>query len=76
MKLSVSLTDEDVVTLDAYASEQGLRSRSAAVQHAIRLLRHCDLEQDYATAWADWEASGDAAAWEASVADGLADAAR
>jgi Arc/MetJ-type ribon-helix-helix transcriptional regulator len=76
MKLSVSVPDEDVATLDAYAREQGLRSRSAAVQHAIRLLRHPDLEQDYAAAWDEWAASGEAAAWEASVADGLADAAR
>ncbi len=76
MKLSVSLSDEDVVALDEYAREQGLKSRSAAVQHAIRLLRHPDLEQDYAAAWEEWEASGDRAAWEATAGDGLADAAR
>jgi hypothetical protein len=76
MKLSVSLPDEDVATLDDYAREQGLRSRSAALQRAIGMLRHPALEQDYAAAWDEWQASGEEAAWEATAADGLADAAR
>lgn len=76
MKLSVSLPDEDVAVLDDYARAQGLKSRSAAVQRAIRLLRHPDLEADYAAAWDEWEASGEEAAWETAAADGLADAAR
>jgi Arc/MetJ-type ribon-helix-helix transcriptional regulator len=76
MKLSVSLPDEDVAALDNYAREHGLKSRSAALQRAIRMLRHPDLEQDYATAWEEWEASGEEAAWVATAADGLADAAR
>ena len=76
MKLSISLPDEDVAALDEYARASGLRSRSAAVQHAIQLLRHRDLEQDYVAAWDEWESSGELAAWEGMVADGLADAAR
>ncbi len=76
MKVSVSLSEEDVALLDQYARASGLRSRSAAVQHAIALLRHADLEQDYAAAWQDWESSGERAAWEATVGDGLADAPR
>jgi hypothetical protein len=76
MKLSISLPDQDVAALDAYAHATGLRSRSAAVQRAIRLLRHPDLEQDYAAAWDEWEASGERSAWETTTADGLADAAR
>ena len=76
MKVSVSLPEEDVAALDEYARRQGLKSRSAAVQHAIRMLRHPDLEQDYAAAWQEWEQSGEQAAWEAAAADGLADAAR
>lgn len=71
MKLSVSVSAEDVVLLDQYARVAGLPSRSAAVQHAIRLLRHLDLEQDYAAAWADWELAGERAAWEGTVGDGL-----
>lgn len=76
MKLSVSLPEEDVATLDEYARVAGLSSRSAALQHAIRLLRHPDLETDYAAAWHEWQSSGDEATWEAAAADGLADAAR
>lgn len=76
MKLSVSLSDEDVALLDEYARSSGLRSRSAALQHAIRLLRHADLEQDYATAWDEWERSGEQAAWVSTAGDGLADAPR
>ena len=76
MKLSVSLTQDDVALLDQYARAAGLRSRSAALRHAIGLLRHADLEQDYTAAWEDWESSGERAAWEGTVGDGLTDAAR
>ena len=76
MKLSVSLPEEDVAILDEYAHTSGLRSRSAALQQAIHLLRHADLEQDYASAWDEWESSGDQALWEATTVDGLADASR
>ena len=65
-----------MAVLDEYAHASGLSSRSAALQHAIRLLRHADLEQDYASAWDEWESSGEQALWESTVADGLADAAR
>ena len=74
MKLSVSLTDEDVALLDAYAAKSGLSSRSAAIQHAIRLLRHATLDADYAAAWGERDADTDA--WDAVTGDGLIDAAR
>lgn len=76
MKLSVSLSKEDVAVLDDYARTVGLRSRSAALQHAIRLLRHGELEQDYEAAWAEWASSGERRAWEGTIGDGLADAPR
>lgn len=76
MKLSVSLPEEDVAILDEYARTAGLPSRSAAVQHAVRMLRLPDLGQDYEAAWQEWEASGDQAAWDSSAVDGIADAAR
>ncbi len=76
MKLSVSLPDEDVATLDEYARAKGLKSRSAALSRAVQMLRNPDLEQDYAAAWQAWEATGQEAAWEATAADGLADAPR
>ncbi len=76
MKLSVSLSAADVGLLDDYARSAGLSSRSAAVQHAVRLLRHADLEQEYAAAWEEWASSGDGAAWQATAGDGLDDAPR
>lgn len=76
MKLSVSLSEDDVAALDKYARAAGLRSRSAAIQQAIRLLGDPELEGSYAAAWDEWAASGDAAAWESTAADGLFDAAR
>ena len=76
MKLSVSLPDEDVAVLDEFARAAGLSSRSAAVHHAVRMLRLPELEQDYEAAWNDWEASGDQAAWSVTSTDGIADATR
>lgn len=76
VKLSVSLRDEDVAVLDGYARKAGLRSRSAALHHAIQLLRHPDLEQDYATAWDEWQSSEEHVLWDGTAADGLPDAAR
>jgi Arc/MetJ-type ribon-helix-helix transcriptional regulator len=76
MKLSISLPDEDVAALDRFAEAAGITSRSAAIQRAIRLLGQPELDDAYAAAWDEWEASGDTAAWEETMADGLADAAR
>jgi hypothetical protein len=71
MKLSVSLTDDDVAVLDAYAKSSGLKSRSAALHDAIRLLRYPGLEQDYAAAWEEWDASGAQHVWDSTAGDGL-----
>ena len=38
MRLSISLSDDDVATLDRYVKAAGLASRSAAIQRAMRLL--------------------------------------
>jgi metal-responsive CopG/Arc/MetJ family transcriptional regulator len=66
VKLSVSLSDEDVAVLDTYVEQAGLPSRSAGLQRAIRMLRYPTLEDDY----------GEAEAWEKSVGDGLGNAPR
>ncbi len=71
MKLSVSLPVEDVALLDEHARQTGLRSRSAAIHQAVRLLRHSGLEEDYAAAWEGWERSADRELWETAVGDGL-----
>ena len=76
MKLSISLPEEDIAALDRYARGAGISSRSAAIQRAIRLLAQPELDEAYAAAWQEWEAFGDAAAWEDTSADGLTDASR
>jgi Arc/MetJ-type ribon-helix-helix transcriptional regulator len=76
VKLSVSLPEEDVAILDEFARTAGLPSRSAALHHAVRMLRLPELEHDYEAAWQEWEASGDQAAWDVTAADGIADATR
>lgn len=76
MKLSVSLSEADVAVLDEFARTAGLSSRSAALQHAIQLLRHPNLEDDYAEAFTAWEVSPDRELWGSSSGDGIADAPR
>lgn len=71
MKLSVSLPDEDVALLDRYVKESALKSRSAGIRRAIRMLGNPELQDAYAEAFGDWEQSEDAAAWEAVDTDGL-----
>ena len=70
MKISVSLTDEDVEYIDVYARRRGVRSRSAVVREALRLLRANELGPDYAAAWDEWP-DDEQQAWDATVADGL-----
>ncbi|MDP5184520.1 ribbon-helix-helix domain-containing protein [Blastococcus sp. BMG 814] len=71
MKLSISLSDDDLAVVDEHVSKAGLQSRSAAIQYAINLLRRADLDRAYAEAWEDWEGSDDQAAWEGVDADGI-----
>ena len=71
MKISVSLPDEDIDFLDEYARSLGVRSRSAVIHRAVRLLRAAELGPAYAEAWVEWEASGDADVWDSAVADGI-----
>ena len=51
MKVSVSLPEEDVEFLDAYADSQGITSRSAVLHKAVRLLRASGLGGAYENAW-------------------------
>lgn len=67
----MSLPDEDVAYLDAYAQERGLNSRSAAVHKAVRLLRASELGAAYEQAWAEWQAGDDAEEWDTASGDGL-----
>ena len=76
VKVSVSLSDDDLAVLDRYVHRTGLPSRSAGVQHAIRMLAHPTLEEDYAGAWQEWSDTGQDEPWETVVGDGLDSAAR
>ncbi|WP_214409411.1 ribbon-helix-helix domain-containing protein [Sphaerisporangium fuscum] len=73
MKLSVSLPDEDIAILDEAIERGEASSRSAAIHTAIQLLRRADLEDSYASAFAEWDESGDAALWSSTTSDGLTD---
>ena len=74
MKVSVSLPDEDVEFLDAYALSQGIESRSAVVHRAVRLLRAAELGAAYEEAWAEWRNSEDAVFWDVATGDEITDA--
>ncbi|WP_381798471.1 ribbon-helix-helix domain-containing protein [Streptomyces niveus] len=74
MKISVSLPREDVAFVDEFASQTAAHSRSAVIHAAIELLRASQLEADYESAFNEWDGSEDAAFWDRTVADGLADA--
>ncbi len=71
MKLSVSLSESDVEALDRYVDREGLHSRSAGVQRAIQLLRGQELSEEYAAAWDEWEATGEASLWDSTISDGF-----
>lgn len=72
----MSLPDEDVEFLDAYARSAGVESRSAVVHKAVRLLRASELGASYEAAWREWDADGAPTAWDVAVGDGLSDAPR
>ncbi|MGI5468788.1 ribbon-helix-helix domain-containing protein [Streptomyces sp. CA-132043] len=76
MKISVSLPQEDVAFVDEYASRTDAESRSAVIHAAIELLRATELEADYEAAFAEWDASDDAAFWDRFAGDGLGNEAR
>jgi Arc/MetJ-type ribon-helix-helix transcriptional regulator len=72
MRFSITLPDDDVAFLDAFARAKGLGSRSAALQRAVSLLRAAELGAAYGQAWSEWDDSDEAAAWDRTAADGLA----
>lgn len=71
MKVSVSLPDEDVEFLDAYAKDQGLASRSAVLHKAVRLLRGVELAPAYEDAFATWDDSDEGSNWDNTAGDNL-----
>jgi len=76
MKLSVTLSDEDIAVLDADVESVGLPSRSAGLQLGIRMLRHRALEDGYAQARDEWSAAGEDEIWEGVIGDEVSHAPR
>ncbi|MFJ9411105.1 ribbon-helix-helix domain-containing protein [Streptomyces sp. NPDC101393] len=71
MKISVSLPAEDLAFVDEYATRTAAESRSAVIHAAIEALRAGDLEAEYTEAFAEWDASEDAALWDRTSGDGI-----
>lgn len=64
--------DEQLASfLEHYQKSHGLKSRSEALEAAIRALRDKALEAEYAVAMDEWEASGEEDVWDVTVGDGL-----
>ncbi len=74
MKLSVSITSPLVAFMGAYQAKTGLKSRSAVVEDALKLLAAREAEAELAAAYAESAGQDLAVANEALVAlnDGLA----
>ena len=67
-KLSVSISEPIARFVEDYKGEYGLKTKSEVIEQALALLRERELEKAYA------EAAGEIdAAWDVTLADGLAD---
>lgn len=71
MKLSVSMRETDVKTLDAYVASHAGATRSSALQRAIELLREQSLLEQYDVAMDQWSGDDDANAWDVTAGDAL-----
>jgi len=71
MKVSISLSDEDLEFVDSQTRAGRYPTRSAAVQAAIRIMRDREHVDSYAAAWDEWDSSGDSAIWDAAADDGI-----
>lgn len=71
MKVSVSLSSEDIEFVDKQTERGLFKSRSATIQAAVRLLREREYVDSYAAAWDEWDSSGDDVMWDKAVADGI-----
>jgi antitoxin ParD1/3/4 len=70
-KLSISLDEPLVAFLGRYQATHSVRSKSEGIAEAVRLLRERELESQYAAAFEEWEASGEAGLWDAVSGDRL-----
>lgn len=73
MKMSISArVDEALVAyLDSYQKDHDVKSRSEALEQAIKALRERDLDREYTLAMSEWDASGEGELWDQVAGDGL-----
>ena len=69
--MSVRVDEQLAGFLARYQKAQGLKSRSEALEAAIRALRDKALEEEYEAAMKEWQASGEEAVWDVAAGDGL-----
>jgi Arc/MetJ-type ribon-helix-helix transcriptional regulator len=72
MKVSVSMPDDAIATLDRYVATHHGATRSSALRTAIGLLRERELVEQYDRAMDEWEADDASSDWASTVTDGLA----
>jgi Arc/MetJ-type ribon-helix-helix transcriptional regulator len=71
IKISANLDTGLVAFLERYREHRGLKTRSEALEDAIRELRQAHLRSEYAAAAQDPEYISDVKFWDATSADGL-----
>lgn len=73
MKISVSARlDQTLLSyLDSYQQAHHIRSRSEALERAIRALQELQLKEEYIGAMAEWGVSGENSVWDKTAGDGL-----
>ena len=73
MKVSISARVDEVLVayLDRFQKEHDVKSRSEALEQAIKALQERDLDREYALAMSEWNASGEGELWDKVTGDGL-----
>ncbi len=71
VKISANLDTELIGFLERYRQRHGLKTRSQALEKAIRELRRADLRSEFAAAAKDPDQQADADWWAFTGADGL-----
>ena len=72
-RFSISVSRDIAQFVEAYQQKNDVKSRSEVIERGLKLLREKELQQAYYEAGQEWLVSEDAALWENTSADGLAD---
>jgi Arc/MetJ-type ribon-helix-helix transcriptional regulator len=74
VKISANLDASLVAFLQQYQEQHQLKTRSSALEAALRELQRSHLRAEYASAAQDPDYLADVAAWDGTIADGLDEA--